>query len=189
MLCLGTGKGKTYCLIHYLSLVKKLAMVIVDQDHIIEQWFREIMTHTDLNEEDVYFISGSDSIKTLMEYEGELPFKMYIASHRTLAIYSKDDPSLIDQLMRRLKIGIKVFDEAHVEWKNICHLDFNSNVSETIYLTATPSRSNPSEDKVFQNIFFNVPKFGLETKYDENELYHKVIYVQYNTHPTAEPVS
>lgn len=188
MLCLATGKGKTYSVIAYLARAKKLGMIVVDQDHIMKQWFDEFLNHTNLNEEDIFLISGLDTIKALLRAEGDLPFKAYIASHRTFATLAKkrNGVELLNALFNKLKIATKVFDEAHVEWKNIILMNSYIDTKETIYLTATPNRSNAQEDIVYQYIFGEVPRFGLQQKYDADEKYQDLVFIEYDTEPSIQ---
>lgn len=156
-------------------------MVIVDQDKIMQQWKNEFLKFTNLNDKEIYLIQGSDTIKKIMKEKQDLPYKVYLASHRTLASYSEDDWSKLSKFFNKIKIGVKVFDEAHVEFKNIFMVDSYTNTALTFYLTATPGRSNPVEDKVYQNSFKGVCKYGEDKKFDE--VYHKLCYISYNSKP------
>lgn len=182
MLSLATGKGKTYCTIAALSYMRQRGMVIVGQDRLAGQWKDEFLKFTNLNEEDIYIISGSDSIRKIMKDKIEPNYKIFIASHRTLASYAGDDWSKLTEFFERIKIGTKVFDEAHLEVKNIFQIEYNTNTANTIYLTATPSRSNVSEDKCYQFSIQELPVHGLEDKYDDP--YHYIYYIKYNSKPS-----
>lgn len=187
MLSLNTGEGKTYCTINALSQLKKRAMIIVDKDKIMQQWKSEILKFTDLEEDDIYLISGSQSINKIMDNKSDPNYKIFIASHRTLASYAGENWDAITRFFNKIKIGCKVFDEAHVEVKNIFMLDSFTNVAQTIYLTATPSRSNPLEDKVYQLSFKEMPKYGLENKF--NEPHNIIYYISYDSKPEMSVVA
>lgn len=188
MLCLKTGAGKTFCTIYTLSKIKKRPMIIVDNDKTLNQWKDEFIKFTTLDENDIYFISGSDSIEKILESKKDLNYRVFIASHRTLASFAnKNNWNKIGELFSKLQIGVKVFDEAHVEYSNIFYIDSYTNTNLTIYLTATPGRSNPKEDKVYQLSFKNIPKYGLEEKFNNN--YHNIYYITYNSKPTLKEQS
>ena len=180
-LCLATGDGKTYCAINYIIQRKQRSMVILDKDEIMSQWERAFLKFSNLDKKELYYISGSDTIKKIMKNKIDLNYKVFIASHRTLASYAKDDWNKLDKFFKKIQIGIKIYDEAHIEFKNIFMIDSYSNVKETIYLTATPGRSNKSEDKVYNDCFQEVPKFGLNNRTDER--YHNIYYISYNSTP------
>lgn len=183
MLCLKTGGGKTFCTIYALSKLRTRSIILVDQEKIMYQWRDEILKFTNLHESDIYYITGSDSIDKVLDGEKDINYKIYIASHRTISNYgNKYGWDKITKLFEKLYIGVKVYDEAHIEMKNIFAIDAHTNVRHNIYLTATPGRSDNEEDKVYQNIFKEVPKYGLEEKFDDN--YHNIYYVSYNSNPT-----
>lgn len=187
MLCLKTGAGKTFCTIHALSHVRKRVMIIVDKDKIMEQWKKEFLKFTNLNEKEIYLISGSGSMDKIMKSRSDLPYKVYIASHRTISSYAGDDWGKITDFFRKVKIGAKVYDEAHVEYRNIFNIDSHTSTTNTFYLTATPGRSNHFEDFVYQNSFKEIPKFGLEEKFDDP--YHYLYYISYNSSPPSSIVA
>jgi len=60
------------------------------------------------------------------------------------------------------------------------------NVKNNVYLTATPGRSNKEEDKVYWNVFDGVVQYGQNIKYKEEENYHTVVYVDFNSKPDLE---
>lgn len=182
-LALQTGQGKTYCVINYLFRCKKLPLIIVDQDSLMQQWKESIMKFTSLMEEEIYVIKGKKSVEELMNMsEKELKkYRYFLGIHRTFSLMFEENPESITKLFDHLKIGIKVFDEAHIEYYNIFYMNCVTNC-ETIYLSATPERSNPNEKKVYNNMFYTVPIHQPEI----NDKYLNVI--QYNL-DTACPVN
>ncbi|WCS68279.1 hypothetical protein Goe21_01690 [Bacillus phage vB_BsuM-Goe21] len=184
-LCLPTGKGKTYCSINYVFKSKKLPMVFVDQENLMEQWKKSILNFTSVKEEEIFLISGRNSIDKLMKMKKKelKKYKWFIAIHKTIGNYIDDNPDNIDKLMKHLGIGVKLYDEAHVEYKNIFYIDSLTN-TESVYITATPSRSDPIENKVYQNIFNDVPMY--KVKEDEIVNYHNIIIVKFNSKPSID---
>jgi superfamily II DNA or RNA helicase len=184
-LCLPTGKGKTYCSIHYVHKSKKLPLVLVDQENLMEQWKKSILHFTSVKEEEIFLISGKSSIEKLNKMKkSELKkYKWFIAIHRTLNNYLEENMGNIEKLFTHLGVGVKLYDEAHVEYKNIFYIDSLSN-TESIYITATPLRSNPIENGVYQNIFRDVPMFKVHD--DALVNYHNVIIVKYNSKPSID---
>jgi superfamily II DNA or RNA helicase len=177
-LSLETGKGKTYVTINAISKLKKRAMIIVDTLDLADQWKREFLNHTNLEEKDIVVLSGQESVDKQMV----LPTgKIYIAIHRTLSNMISNDMLSIGKLMNKLGIGIRVFDESHVEYMNICRINSLSNVEYTIYLTATPSRSAYQDDSLYAKVFRHVPYFN--GKELGSERYCKIIMCKMNTHP------
>jgi len=180
-LSLTTGSGKTYVTINVISKYKKKPLIIVDTLDLASQWKREFLNHTDLVDEDVIILSGQDSIdKEIKDKKG----KAYIAIHRTLGNIISEDNNGINSLMSKLKIGIRVFDEAHVEFKNVCAINALSNVEYTIFLTATPSRSNFTDDHLYGKVFRKIPYFNGKDITDEK--YHTVILYKMDSKPSFD---
>jgi superfamily II DNA or RNA helicase len=184
-LCLKPGDGKTYCAINYIMYKKINSVIIVDNDKLIKQWKDSFLKFTNIKEDDIFIISGSPSLEKLLDINYNNNYKIFIASHRTIDSFSsknKNGFSILDRVFFNTGIGIKIFDEAHVEWKNIFDIDVHTNTLETIYLTATPDRSNPAESKVYQKLFGNIDMFGLEEFRDKKH----ITYIEYkwNSHPS-----
>ena len=181
MLSLATGKGKTYTTINAIAKLNKRPMIIVDTSELALQWKREFLNHTDLKEEDIIIISGEASvIKEIKSQNG----KVYIAIHRTLTNLLSNDLNSINNLMNKLNIGIRVFDEAHVNFNNVCMINALSNVEYTIYLTATPGRSNYTDDFLYGKVMGKIPYFN--GKNIEDDKYHTVLLYHFDSKPTID---
>jgi superfamily II DNA or RNA helicase len=179
LIALDTGKGKTYCTINYLKFKQEVAMIIVHQLTIIDQWKRrEFLRLTDMTEKNICVIKDSNHLAKLVEKPSN--HYIYLVTHKTLVSYANDDLLKLSNVMKALRIGIKVYDEAHKEIRSILKIDCHTNVPETIYLTATPNRSDFKEDKVYGTVFQYVTKYFDK---GEAESYHKIVYVQINTDP------
>lgn len=182
ILDLDTGDGKTYCLIAALSFYRMKSLIITHNDNIKGQWKDSILKMTDLQEEYICNIDGSATIKKLLAAK-KLPYKVYLINHRSIQSYAKKHGwSAITELFEKLKIGVKVYDEAHLEFDNLMKTDFFTNVKKTIYLTATFQRSDYREDKVFSLCFKNIPVYGKETR-GEKRKHINYLAVLYNSKP------
>ncbi|ALN97900.1 hypothetical protein Bp8pS_221 [Bacillus phage vB_BpuM-BpSp] len=184
-LVLPTGEGKTYCAINYVVNSKKLPLVIVDKENISNQWKESFLKFTDIKENEIYLISGKESIDNLMGMgRRELSkYKCFIAIHKTLTNLINKDMNNFRELITHLRIGSKLYDEAHSDFKNIFLLDSLSEC-ESVYITATPSRSNHIENAVYQRMFKNVSFFIYTTESTSN--YHNIVIAKYNTNPTKK---
>ena len=187
MLSLNTGEGKTYCAINYIVSTKRRPVIFVDQDSLCKQWKERILEFTDTSEDEIFIISGKDSIKKLekMKEEEILHFKFFLCIYRTITtmLNNEEDERVID-LFEKLKLSVKIFDEAHVEMYAIFQLDCYIDC-QSVYLTATPKRSDPIEDRIYQRMFANVKRFTSESiKGKNNEKYHNIIIYKINTKPS-----
>lgn len=193
-LCLKTGQGKTFCAVKYVADNNERPIIFIDQDSLGKQWEQRILEYTDTLESEIYFISGKKSIDTLMKMTPEEinSIKFFICCHRTLTINIKNNKSSkeIADLFNKLNLTVKIFDEAHVEYMSIFKIDMITNL-KAIYLSATPERSDPTENKVYQNMFLTVKKFfpnvvNKDLQKDENKEYHNIIIYKWNSNPSAK---
>lgn len=187
VLTLPPGIGKTYITIASLSILRERAVIITHLDRIGSQWIESMKNFTKIDENDIYDIKGSKDIdKLFKKYEenNSLPYKLYFINHGTIHSYcSKNGWDKIDDLFRVMGVGIKVYDEAHLNFSNILLTDFHSNVKRTFYLTATFRRSDPKQQKVFDLAFKNVIKFGIEKISEQRKHLNYLVY-KFNTHPS-----
>lgn len=174
LLALPTGKGKTYCAINASIKMNLVPLVFVDQNNIMVQWKEAVKKFTSIKEEEIYLISGYDTIKKLLKMtKKEIDkFKFFICINRTMKNLLENNEKDFYDFFNKTKIGLKMFDEAHVEWENIFRMDCNINLPSW-YITATPARSSYIEDKVYQFIYSKINKLVVKNdiKYINSLIY------------------
>lgn len=181
---LGTGDGKTYVTIAALTYYKEVTMIITHINRLEDQWVGSLKKFTDIRDSEICEIDGSKDIKKLMESD-KLNYKVYFVNHRTLHSYgNKHGWDAVGKLFKKLQIGVKVYDEAHLEFDNILRIDFSTNTKKTIYLTATFQRTGV-ENKVFNLCFKNIAKYGIETR-NEKRKHIRYMGIIYNSKPSME---
>lgn len=180
---LPTGKGKSYCSIATMAYIGLKSAVITSNIGWLKQWKDYILEYTNIKSKDIYFITGSPAIDSLFRKNGS-PYKIYLISHSTIRSYAETNGwDKITELFKKLKIGLKFYDESHLRFDNMCKIDFYTNTYKTYYVSATPARSNPDEDRIYQLYFKNIPSIDL---FDENKDPHtNYIAIKYNSHPTV----
>jgi hypothetical protein len=181
-LSLDVGYGKTFCTI-YAGAQLRIPMLIICRT-LGKQWVDFIHEYTYLHDDEVVEIVGSDSIRKLLNKEADGVF--YVASIDTLRSYYQQGGSL-QELSDHLGIGIKAFDEAHLNYVANMMIDVNMAVEHTVYLTATNGRSDKIQDRLFKTIFRFVPISGVDTH--TLKQYYNIRYVNYNTFPRPDHVS
>lgn len=197
-LALKTGGGKTYCTVKFIVDNYERPIIFVDQKSLAEQWKERIMEYTDTVEDEIYYISGRPSINKLLKKTNEEinNIKFFLCCYRTITnLFKKEDYNVFNQLMDKIKITLKVYDEAHVEYRSIVSIDLKTK-AKSLYLSATPKRTDYKENKVYQNMFHDVPIFNsdsvIKKKKDykekkdkiEDKNYHNIIIYNWNSHPT-----
>jgi superfamily II DNA or RNA helicase len=186
-LCLesATDSGKTYCTVAALTFMKTKSIIITHIDKIKQQWYNTFLKMTDIDEKFICNINGSNIINKLVEKD-DWKFKVYLVNHQTIQSYAKKHGwESITELFKKLKVGVKIYDEAHLEFENIIKTDLFTNTKKTIYLTATFERSNYKENKLFNLCFKNIAKYGLGIKKEKRK--HTVyIGLLFDTKPNLD---
>ena len=175
-----TGKGKTYISIAFLAYTGIRGIVITNSIGWLKQWEEKTIEYTDISKKEIYTITGQVQIqKLLMMSEKKLKsIKLFLASHDTLQSYASNNGwDKLGDLFRYLKIGVKIYDEAHLNFMNICMIDFFTNVYKTFYLTATPIKSSERENEIYQLYFRNILAIDLfNPDKDPHTHYNAMVY-------------
>lgn len=182
LLNLPTSVGKTYVTTASLQFLAMKAIVITPTDRIKEQWFNNFIDKSDLDETHICNVDGSRTIKKLLNSKS-LKYKVYLVNHGTLSSYAKSNGwDAVGEFFKHIKVGVKIYDEAHLNFENTLHIDFFTNTKKTIYLTATFERSDFRENYLFNLCFKNLIKYGYETR---EEVRKHIIYLSlmYNSKP------
>ena len=178
---LNTGKGKTYLAISTIVFSGMKSMIIMYSENLIQQWKKEILKYTNLNPKQVCIIEGSGSIHRLLANKNN--GVIYLVTHGTLKSYGdRYGWDKVGELFKYLKIGIKIFDEAHQNFENMMMIDYYTNVYRTYYLTATSLRSSDDENRVYQMSFKNVPSIDLFNKEEDPHTIYTAI--KFHSRPT-----
>lgn len=184
-----TGSGKTYVSIATAAYMEIRSIIITYSTGWLKQWKARIQEYTSITEKEIHWLS-SNSIKMILSGKTKTlnNKKIYLATHSTLKSYGDTFGwSKIDELFKLLKIGLKFYDEAHLNFDNMCNIDFHTNTWKTFYVTATPGRSDNDEDNIFKLFMKNVPSIDLfDSDIDPHTNY---IAFKYNSRPSAQQVS
>jgi len=166
---LQTGEGKSFCVIAALSFMRTKAIIFTHVNALKKQWIKEIKKFTDVTDSFICNISGGSIIKKILK-SNKLPYKIYLVNHRTINNYGETHGwDKVTELFQKIKVGVKVYDEAHFEFDNIIKTDLHTNTKKTIYLTANFERSDFKENKLFNLCFKNIAKYGVETRHEKRK--------------------
>lgn len=180
---LDTGAGKTFCMISGIVKHGLKAIVIVHKTNLKKQWIDSFIDKTDMPEDMIMSIDGSSDMEALMC--GKKSADIYVVNHQTLTSYAKlHSWEQLHLFFKKIGVGIKVIDEAHKYFQNSLMIDFFSDVKLSFYLTATFSRSDPKEIRIFQKAYSSLYRFGEETSnYDEVRKHIVLCVVLYRSNP------
>ena len=181
---LNTGKGKTFVTIACSAYLGIKSIIILSSRDWMSQWKNCICEYTDTSPNEIYELAGVSSIALILHGKINLKnIKYFLASHQTIQSYgNKYGWDKVTELFKLIKVGIKIYDEAHLYFENIFKIDFYTNTHKTLYLTATPARSDRDEDRVYQAAFYECPKIDLFD--EENDPRTHYVALKYNSHPT-----
>lgn len=184
---LNTGKGKTYCAIATAAYLGFRSIVIADNVGWLEQWKNFYTEYTNIKEEEIYMISGSPSFMKLFNRDIS-KYKVILSTHSTIkSIGDKQGWDVVSNFFKYCEIGVKFYDEAHLNFDNMFQIDCYSNTYITYYLTATPGRSDYAEDFIFGLYFKNVPSIDLFNQ--DTDPHTKYAAIRFNSNPTPIEVS
>lgn len=174
---LTTGDGKTFCCIAAMTMLSMKSIIITHQDRIKVQWYESLQKFTTLDDALICNIDSSKKIEKLLSGKEKNKYKVYLVNHGTIRSYAKSNGwEAVTELFQSLRIGLKIYDEAHLEFANILKIDQYTNTKKNFYLTANFHKSSSKEDFVFNNAFSNVIKFGTETLVDKHR---HIVYMPY----------
>lgn len=179
VLSLPTSVGKTYCTIAACSLLNICAMVIVGTDDLRKQWKEKIKEYTKLPDSSICLINGRQTIEKLLKYKEKTlgNHVFYITTHTTLRSYMSSVGFYgLNPLFEKLGVGIKIIDEAHLQYRNTMMIDYATNVWKTFYLTATFNQSDKSTDALFQRAFNKIFKLQIAPEMRKHVIYIALLF-------------
>ena len=159
-----TGDGKTFCTIFSICSLAIRALIITHTEKIKRQWINSCYEMFTFKPDNLVPINGTAKMEEILDSDEIPKGDIFFVNHQTLnAFVRKHGYQKLHDFFIKLRVGIKVYDEAHLEFKNIVMIDMFSDTYKTIYLTANFDRSQPDESRIFQRAFSSVMKFGSQT--------------------------
>jgi superfamily II DNA or RNA helicase len=182
---LATGAGKSFVVAYASTQLNTKTIIITHNTGIKRQWINTYSKMFNYKREKLLDVSGSNIMEALMNDMIE-PADVYFVNHQTLRSYmTQYNGYALHKFFKKIKTGIKVYDEAHLEFANIILVDFYSNTDKNIYLTATFDRSDKTESACFKRAFSSVIAFG---EFESKEAVEKhVVYHVVNINSRATP--
>jgi superfamily II DNA or RNA helicase len=183
---LQTGFGKTFCVAYASTELNEKAIIITPNEGLKGQWINTYHKMFNYRPKNLMNIAGSNIIAAIMEDMVD-PADVYFVNHATLRNYMTAlNGYALHKFFKKIEVGIKVYDESHMEFGNILLIDNFSNTNRTWYLTATFDRSDKTESVCFKRAFSTVITFG-ELESQEIMVKHVVYHVvNINSRPTPK---
>lgn len=180
------GFGKTFCSGYGLGKYGKKTLIIMHRDTLRTQWVESLYKMNGLNSSYVHEIDSSEELYEIATGEYKPNYDVYLMTHATFRAGLKRIGSmkLAMNIGKNLGIGLKIIDEAHLEFKDTILMDFIFNVKRNLYLTATDGRSSKDENSIFRHVFSSCVYYKPSAMLTDNRPKKWVNYygVEVNTH-------
>lgn len=147
----------TYCSGVGMCKYNTKTLIITHRDNLRDQWTSSLYKMNGMNEQYVHVIRDSQELYDIAHNNIEKEYDVYLITHATLRAGLKRIAHFSDaqKISKNLHIGLKIIDEAHLEFRNTIMVDCMCNVQRNVYLTATGGRSSKEENSIFKHVFSN----------------------------------
>lgn len=159
----------TFCASVGLCNRRVKTLIIVHRSSLAEQWIASLINMTGMSSRDIRMLSTEDMYMAAHN-KHDFDNDIYIMTHQAfrMALKRIDDIKLSKKIFTNLHIGMKIIDEAHLEFKNTLMIDFITNIDKSLYLTATDGRSDKDQNSIFKHVFANTLFYKPSLLYTEN---------------------
>lgn len=180
------GYGKTFIAINIISKFRINTMIMCYSVKILDQWRKQMSHFTNFPMSRVLTLDSGTLITKILD--GSFPaneYNIFLATPILLVSYGKKHGyDKINQLMIKLGIGLKIYDEAHRNLANMVKIDALSSVKYTLYLSGDFAQAGKYRTKLFYDMFRDVRIVRPEVNMVDLR-YTDAVVVEYNTQPTA----
>ena len=184
ILIMPPGYGKTYCTIAAIQRLHMRTLVIMHSTKLKNQWIEKFKEYTSMGGVNVVELNSSKQLHDYLKKKPSVNNFVFVTTRRLLTYYMEQyGMDSLNEVIENMGIGLKVFDEAHKEYKATFLIDYATNVKYTIYLTATFALSDYQDNKIFQASYKMIRK--LQIRPDDNLRHIVYIAVLFKTFPNA----
>lgn len=165
------------------------ALIIMHRESLRTQWLNSLYNMSGLSSQYVHEITSSEEFELIAHNEHDYDYDVYLLTHATFRAGIKriGNLDLIMNIPKNLGIGVKVIDEAHLEFRDTLMIDFCFNIKRNLYITATDGRSQRDENSIFKYVFSNVlyykPSAMLTTNLPKKWVEYYAIEINTNCKP------
>lgn len=185
---LPTGEGKTFAGIASICYYSCKTMIVSPNiEKVTTQWCDSVLNFTNLKRNEVLHVKGAKMCADIIRGKYK-DVKIFIIQRSTILAFVKkydNDWGMLTRLTEAMDVRMKIVDEAHMDFNTIVNIDCFTNVPKTYYMSASPSRSDKDEKRIYNKVFFNVPKHGGKIKTKEQNHIIPLI-LQFKSTPSYE---
>lgn len=169
-----------------MCLWKTKTLIITHRDTLRTQWLESLYKMSGFRESDVHEITSTEELYDYAIGKINKRYDVYLMTHATFRAGMRRIGSMLlaQNLTKNLGIGLKIIDEAHLEFKDTILMDCVFNVKRNLYLTATAGRSQKEENSIFRHVFSNALFYKPSALLDNNlpKKWVNYITMSVNTH-------
>lgn len=145
----------TYCSGVGLCKYKTKTLIIMHRDSLRTQWLNSLYNMSGLSSNEVHEISSSEELYNIAHNKHHFDYDVYLMTHATFRAGMRriNSMKVAMNITKNLGIGMKIIDEAHLEFRDTILMDMVFNVKRNLYLTATDGRSSKDENSIFRHVF------------------------------------
>lgn len=176
----------TFCAGVGLCLYGVRTLIIMHRDNLRGQWLNSLYNMSGLGKKDVHEITSSEEVYNIATGNIQLNYDVYLMTHATFRAGLKriSNLKIAQNISKNLGIGMKIIDEAHLEFRDTITMDCVFNVKRNLYLTATDGRSAKEENAIFRHVFANTLYYKPSSLLSDNipKKWVHYVAVAVNTH-------
>lgn len=156
------------------------------RDQLRKQWLDSLYNMSGLGKRDVHEIISSEELYNIAHGNFDYDYDVYLLTHATFRAGMRRIGNMRDaqNISKNLGIGMKIIDEAHLEFRDTILMDCVFNVKRNVYLTATDGRSSRDENSIFRHVFANTLYYKPSSLLSDNlpKKWVNYVTVAINTH-------
>lgn len=184
---LSQGLGKTLLSIYLMSYFNVKTLIMCYNKDILSQWVTAMKEKTTVQLKRVLLIDESLMFKSILN--GKLDptnYDIFLCTPGLLTSFAKKYGfDLLQPLMEKMQIGFKIFDEAHRNVANIVKINAFTSIDKTLYLSGDYGQSNPTKEKLYYNMFHNIPILKPSEELMDTLKFTVAVVIQYNSKPSS----
>lgn len=182
---LQTGYGKTLLSIYLASLIGYKTLIMCGITEVLKQWKNTLLDKTNFDMSRLLLIDSGKILDSI--YNGTFDsshYDIFICTPGIITGYGKKHGNeRIWKIFQSLGIGLKIFDEAHLNKANIVKINALTNVRYTLYLSADFAQRDNEIQQMYYRIFYKTKIFKPSEEEMIDMRYTRGIIMEYNSNP------
>lgn len=187
---LQTSYGKTLLSVYLSSIIGQKTLILCFSTEILKQWIKTYEEKTTFDMSRILLVDKSAIFKAILEDKfNHDKYDVFVCTPKLISSFGKKNGyDTLDIIMKKIGIGLKIFDEAHRNIGNLIKINGTTNIKRTLYLSADFGQANHILEEQYYRIFYNVPIIEPSEDLKPNMRYTQAIVIMYNSEPTMTEI-